>query len=114
PNISYGMSIIAQMKKRARKPFDVHLMILEPEKYFDEFQKAGADWLTIHMEASPHLHRSLQAIKQKGMKAGVALNPHTPVSTLSEVIRDLDMVLVMSVNPGFGGQQFIAHSLEKV
>lgn len=114
PNISYGMSIIAQRKKRARKPFDVHLMILEPEKYFDEFQKAGADWLTIHMEASPHLHRSLQAIKQKGMKAGVALNPHTPVSTLSEVIRDLDMVLVMSVNPGFGGQQFIAHSLEKV
>lgn len=114
PNISYGMSIISQMKQKAEKPFDVHLMIVEPERYFDAFQKAGADWLTIHIEASPHLHRSLQAIKQRGMKAGVALNPHTPVSSLSEVIRDIDLVLIMSVNPGFGGQQFIEHSLEKV
>lgn len=114
PNISYGMSIISQMKQKAEKPFDVHLMIVEPERYFDAFQKAGADWLTIHIEASPHLHRSLQAIKNRGMKAGVALNPHTPVSSLSEVIRDIDLVLIMSVNPGFGGQQFIEHSLEKV
>src|SRR5690606_12477781 len=114
PNISYGMSIISQMKARAQKPFDVHLMILEPEKYFESFQKAGADILTIHLEASPHLHRSLEAIHSLGMKAGVALNPHTPVQMLRDVIPMLDLVLIMSVNPGFGGQQFITRSLDKV
>lgn len=114
PNISYGMSIISQMKARAQKPFDVHLMILEPEKYFESFQKAGADILTIHLEASPHLHRNLEAIHSLGMKAGVALNPHTPVQMLRDVIPMLDLVLIMSVNPGFGGQQFITRSLDKV
>jgi ribulose-phosphate 3-epimerase len=114
PNISYGMSIIAQMKKAATKTFDVHLMILEPEKYIDEFAQAGADILTIHYEASTHLHRSLQAIKAKGMKAGVALNPHTPVHILEDILHDIDLVLIMSVNPGFGGQKFIEHSLKKI
>ena len=114
PNISYGMSIIAQMKKAATKTFDVHLMILEPEKYIDEFAKAGADILTIHYEASTHLHRSLQAIKAKGMKAGVSLNPHTPVHILEDILHDIDLVLIMSVNPGFGGQKFIEHSLKKI
>jgi len=114
PNISYGMSIIATMKKKAMKTFDVHLMILEPEKYFEEFAKAGADILTIHYEASPHLHRSLQAIKALGMKAGVALNPHTPVSLLKDIINDIDLVLIMSVNPGFGGQKFIERTYHKV
>ena len=107
PNITFGMPVIAAMKKVAKKPFDVHLMIVEPEKYFEQFAKAGADILTVHYEVSPHLHRNLQAIKALGMKAGVALNPHTPVSVLSEVIGDIDMVCLMSVNPGFGGQQFI-------
>jgi len=114
PNISYGMSIISTMKKKATKTFDVHLMILEPEKYFEEFKKAGADILTIHQEVSPHLHRSLQAIKALGMKAGVALNPSTPVHTLEDVLCDIDLVLIMSVNPGFGGQKFINHSLHKI
>ncbi|MBS1687161.1 MAG: ribulose-phosphate 3-epimerase [Bacteroidetes bacterium] len=114
PNISYGMSIIATMKKKAMKTFDVHLMILEPEKYFEDFAKAGADILTIHYEASPHLHRSLQAIKALGMKAGVALNPHTPVSVLKDIINDIDLVLIMSVNPGFGGQKFIERTYHKV
>ncbi len=107
PNITFGMPVIAAIKKVAKKPFDVHLMIVEPEKYFEQFAKAGADILTVHYEVSPHLHRNLQAIKALGMKAGVALNPHTPVSVLSEVIGDIDMVCLMSVNPGFGGQQFI-------
>ncbi|RYE23257.1 MAG: ribulose-phosphate 3-epimerase [Sphingobacteriales bacterium] len=114
PNISYGMSIIAQMKKAARKTFDVHLMIVEPEKYFEEFKKAGADILTVHYEASTHLHRSLQAIKALGMKAGVSLNPHTPVSVLENIITDIDLVLIMSVNPGFGGQKFIPQALDKI
>lgn len=114
PNISYGMSIISTMKKIATKTFDVHLMILEPEKYFEEFKKAGADILTIHQEVSPHLHRSVQAIKALGMKAGVALNPSTPVHTLEDVLCDIDLVLIMSVNPGFGGQKFINHSLHKI
>ncbi|RYD57321.1 MAG: ribulose-phosphate 3-epimerase [Sphingobacteriales bacterium] len=114
PNISYGMSIIGTMKKMAKKTFDVHLMILEPEKYFEEFKKAGADILTIHYEASPHLHRSLQAIKALGMKAGVALNPHTPVHLLENIITEIDLVLIMSVNPGFGGQKFIPQALDKV
>lgn len=114
PNISYGMSIIAQMKKAAKKTFDVHLMIVEPEKYFEEFKKAGADILTVHYEASTHLHRSLQAIKALGMKAGVSLNPHTPVSVLENIITEIDLVLIMSVNPGFGGQKFIPQALDKV
>ena len=114
PNISYGMSIIKTMKKKATKTFDVHLMIVEPEKYFAEFKDAGADVLTVHYEASTHLHRSLQAIKALGMKAGVSLNPHTPVHVLEDVITDIDLVLIMSVNSGFGGQKFIPQALDKV
>lgn len=114
PNISFGMPIIAAIKKRARKPLDVHLMIVEPEKYFEDFAKAGADYLTIHYEVSPHLHRSLQAIKALGMKAGVVLNPHTPVGLLCDIINDIDMVLLMSVNPGFGGQKFIEQTIHKL
>ena len=114
PNISYGLPVVSQIKKIARKPLDVHLMIVQPERYVEEFHKAGADILTVHLEASTHLHRTLQQIKALGMKAGVALNPHTPVSALEDVIQDIDVVLIMSVNPGFGGQSFIEHSLEKV
>ena len=104
PNISYGLPVVSQIKKIARKPLDVHLMIVQPERYVEAFHKAGADILTVHLEASTHL----------GMKAGVALNPHTPVSLLEDIIQDIDVVLIMSVNPGFGGQSFIEHSLEKV
>lgn len=114
PNISYGLPIVSSVKKIARKPLDVHLMIVQPERYAEAFQKAGADILTVHIEASPHLHRTLQHIKSLGMKAGVALNPHTPVSSLEDIIQDIDVVLIMSVNPGFGGQSFIGHSLKKV
>ncbi len=114
PNISFGLPIIAAAKKASSKPLDVHLMIVEPEKYFDAFAKAGADYLTIHLEASTHLHRSLQAIKALGMKAGVALNPHSPVRLLEDVLTDIDLVLIMSVNPGFGGQKFIPQALKKV
>ncbi len=114
PNISFGLPIIAAAKKVSKKPLDVHLMIVEPEKYFEQFAAAGADYLTIHLEASTHLHRSLQAIKSYGMKAGVALNPHTPVSLLEDVLPDIDLVLIMSVNPGFGGQSFIQQSLKKI
>jgi len=114
PNISYGLPVIAAMKKKAKKPLDVHLMILEPEKYFEAFAKAGADILTVHYEVSPHLHRNLQAIKALGMKAGVAINPHTPVSVLADVLCDIDVVLIMSVNPGFGGQKFIDHTIHKI
>lgn len=114
PNISYGLPIVSAVKKIARKPLDVHLMIVQPERYVEAFQKAGADILTVHIEASPHLHRTLQHIKSLGMKAGVALNPHTPVSSLEDIIQDIDVVLIMSVNPGFGGQSFIGHSLKKV
>lgn len=114
PNISYGMPIISQIKKAARKPLDVHLMIVQPERYIQAFCQAGADILTVHLEASIHLHRTLQEIKFMGMKAGVALNPHTAVNQLEDIIQDIDVVLVMSVNPGFGGQSFIRHSLEKV
>ncbi|HEY9178041.1 MAG TPA: ribulose-phosphate 3-epimerase [Flavipsychrobacter sp.] len=114
PNISYGMSIIKTMKKVATKTFDVHLMIVEPEKYFSDFKDAGADILTVHYEASTHLHRNIQAIKALGMKAGVSLNPHTPVQVLEDIIADIDLVLIMSVNPGFGGQKFIPQALEKV
>ncbi|MBI1223698.1 MAG: ribulose-phosphate 3-epimerase [Bacteroidetes bacterium] len=114
PNISFGMFIVEFMKKMAEKPLDVHLMILEPEKYIDDFRKAGADMITVHYEACPHLHRTIQQIKESGAKASVALNPHTPVSFLSEVIEDLDMVLLMSVNPGFGGQKFIYNTIPKI
>jgi ribulose-phosphate 3-epimerase len=108
------MSIIKQIRPTSRKFFDVHLMILEPEKYAEEFKDAGADGLTIHLEACPHLHRNVQQIKSLGMKASVALNPSTPVFLLKDIIADLDMVCIMSVNPGFGAQSFIPHSIEKI
>ncbi len=114
PNISFGLPVIKAIKKQAKKPLDVHLMIVEPEKYFQDFKDAGADILSVHIEASTHLHRSLQAIKALGMKAGVAINPHTPVSLLADVINDIDLVCMMSVNPGFGGQSFIANTLNKI
>ena len=114
PNITFGMPVIAQMKKKAKKTLDVHLMIVEPEKYFEDFAKAGADILSVHIEASNHLHRSLQVIKSLGMKAGVAINPHTPVSLLADTINDTDVVCMISVNPGFGGQKFIANTLRKI
>ena len=114
PNISYGLPVIEQIKKTTTKVMDVHLMIVHPEKYIADFKKAGADILTVHYEACPHLHSTLQQIKAHGMKAGVALNPHTPVDLLKDVIKDIDVVCVMSVNPGFGGQKFIEHTYEKV
>ncbi len=114
PNISYGMSIIKQIRKTTSKFFDVHLMIVEPEKYAEEFKEAGANGLTVHQEACPHLHRNIQQIKSLNMKAGVAINPATPVFLLQDIICDVDLVLVMSVNPGFGGQSFIEHSIAKI
>ena len=114
PNISFGMSVIKQIKKTTNKFFDVHLMILEPEKYAEEFKDAGADNLTVHLEACPHLHRNIQQIKSLGMKAGVAINPSTPVFLLQDIIADIDLVCLMSVNPGFGGQSFIPHSIQKI
>ncbi|PIE87509.1 MAG: ribulose-phosphate 3-epimerase [Bacteroidetes bacterium] len=114
PNISFGFPVIKAINTHANKPLDVHLMIVEPDKYIEEFAKAGADVLTVHYEACPHLHRTIQAIKAAGMKAGVALNPHTPVSLLEDVIEELDLVLIMSVNPGFGGQSFIQNACKKV
>ena len=114
PNISFGMPIIKAIKKLAKKPLDVHLMIVQPERYISDFRKAGADILTIHYEASTHLHRSIAEIKSNGMKAGVVLNPHTPVNVLVDIISDLDLVLLMSVNPGFGGQKFIENTYNKI
>jgi ribulose-phosphate 3-epimerase len=114
PNISFGLPVIKAIKKLAKKPLDVHLMIVEPEKYFQDFKNAGADILSVHYEASTHLHRSLQAIKALGMKAGVAINPHTPVSLLADIINDTDLVCMMSVNPGFGGQSFIPNTINKI
>lgn len=114
PNISFGMSVIKQIRKTTNKFFDVHLMIVEPEKYVEEFKDAGADNLTVHFEACPHLHRNIQQIKSLGMKAGVALNPSTPVLLLQDIIADIDLVCLMSVNPGFGGQSFIPHSIQKI
>jgi len=114
PNISFGFPIISAVKKIATKPLDVHLMILEPEKYIAEFAKAGANILTVHIEVSPNLHRTIFAIKQAGMKAGVAINPHSPISLLQDIIHDIDVVCLMSVNPGYGGQKFIDHSLVKI
>lgn len=114
PNISFGMNIIKAMKSVCNKPFDVHLMIVEPEKYIEEFREAGADVITVHYEACTHLHRTIQQIKATGAKAGVAINPHTPVSLLEDILEDLDLVCIMSVNPGYGGQKFIYQTLPKV
>jgi ribulose-phosphate 3-epimerase len=114
PNISFGFPILKHIKKLSQKPLDVHLMIIEPDRYLEEFAKAGADILTVHYEACPHLHRTLQKIQSLGMKAGVAINPHTPVSLLSDILNDADLFLIMSVNPGFGGQKFIPHCFEKI
>jgi ribulose-phosphate 3-epimerase len=114
PNISFGFMIIEAIKKIAKKPLDVHLMIVEPEKYIEQFRKSGADIITVHYEACPHLHRTIQQIKDTGAKAGVAINPHTPVSVLEDILEDADLFLIMSVNPGFGGQKFIYQTLNKV
>ncbi len=114
PNISFGIPVIKAVKKYTDKPLDCHLMIVKPENYIDAFAAAGADIMTVHIEASPHLHRTVQAIKAAGMKAGVSLNPHTPISTIQHMVADLDLVLIMSVNPGFGGQKFIEFAVDKV
>ena len=114
PNISFGMPVISAIKKHATKTMDVHLMIVNPDKFINDFKKVGADILTVHYEACPHLHRTVQAIKAAGMKAGVSLNPHTPIAVLEDIIEDLDLVLIMSVNPGFGGQSFIENTYKKV
>jgi len=114
PNISYGPMLVEFFRKASTKFFDVHLMIEEPGNYAEIFKKAGADMLTVHYEACPHLHRNIQQIKSLGMQAGVALNPHTPVEVLKDILQDIDMVLIMSVNPGFGGQKFIPHTFQKI
>jgi ribulose-phosphate 3-epimerase len=114
PNISFGIPVIKSIKKLARKPLDVHLMIVEPEKYLKKFKDAGADHITVHVEACRHLHRTIQEIKELGMKAGVTLNPYTPVGALEEILPFVDIVLIMSVNPGFGGQKFIESSIQKI
>jgi ribulose-phosphate 3-epimerase len=114
PNISYGFPVIETVHNLARKPLDVHLMIVQPERYFERFKEAGAAVLSIHYEASTHLHRSVQQIKSLGMKAGVVINPHTPVALLRDILPDADLVLVMSVNPGYGGQSFIRNSIVKI
>jgi ribulose-phosphate 3-epimerase len=113
PNITFGMFIVEAIGRLARKPLDVHLMIVEPERYVEGFRKAGAELITVHYEACPHLHRTVHQIKELGAKAGVALNPHTPVGVLEDLIEDLDLVCLMSVNPGFGGQKFIYQTLPK-
>ncbi|MCB0767800.1 MAG: ribulose-phosphate 3-epimerase [Flavobacteriales bacterium] len=114
PNISFGFPVIKAIRPLTKKVFDVHLMIVRPENYITAFRDAGADLLTVHIEASPHLHRTIQGIKTAGMKAGVAINPHTPVAALEEVLADIDLVCLMSVNPGFGGQQFIQRTYQKI
>ena len=114
PNISFGMPVLEAITKHAKKTIDVHLMIVDPDRYIKTFKNLGADILTVHYEACTHLHRTLQAIKAEGMKAGVALNPHTNVSLLEDVIQDIDMVCIMSVNPGFGGQSYIENTYKKV
>ncbi len=114
PNISFGMPVLKAIAKHATKTIDVHLMIVNPDQYIETFADLGADVLTVHYEACTHLHRTIQAIKAAGMKAGVALNPHTPIAVLEDIIQDLDMVCIMSVNPGFGGQSFIENTYKKV
>lgn len=114
PNISFGMPVLEAITKHAKKTIDVHLMIIDPDRYIKTFAQLGSTNLTVHYEACTHLHRTLQAIKAEGMKAGVALNPHTPVSLLEDIIKDIDLVCLMSVNPGFGGQSFIEHTYTKV
>lgn len=114
PNISFGLPVTEAIHRHARKPLDVHLMIDRPENYLEAFRKAGAENLTVHLEACTHLHRTLQQIKDLGCKAGVALNPHTPVTQLTDVIHDIDIVCIMSVNPGFGGQKFIEYTYQKI
>lgn len=114
PNISFGFPVIKAIKKYAAKPLDVHLMIVQPERFIQQFKDAGADQLSVHIEASIHLHRTIQEIKAAGMKAGVAINPHTPVRDLSDIISDIDVICMMSVNPGFGGQKFIEHTYAKI
>jgi ribulose-phosphate 3-epimerase len=114
PNISFGLPVCKAIQKYAAKPLDVHLMIVQPERYIAAFHDAGAEWLSVHIEACPHLHSVIYQIKKLGIKAGVAINPHTPISSLEDIIRDVDFVNVMSVNPGFGGQKFIQHTFEKL
>lgn len=114
PNISFGLPVIAAIKREAKKTLDVHLMIEEPGKFAEDFKKAGADILSVHIEACPHLHRNIQQIKGLGMKAGVAINPHTPVQSLFDILHDIDVVCMMSVNPGFGGQKFIQNTIVKI
>ena len=114
PNISYGPAIIKAIRPLTKKVFDTHLMIVDPDRYITAFKEAGADLLTVHEEACTHLHRTVQAIKAAGMKAGVSINPHTPISSLEDIIADLDLVLIMSVNPGFGGQKFIENTYSKL
>lgn len=114
PNITFGMFIVQAIRKMSAKPLDVHLMIVEPERYIEQFRAAGADVITVHYEACPHLHRTLQQIRDTGAKAGVAINPHTSVELLDDVLEDLDLVCIMSVNPGFGGQKFIYRSIPKI
>jgi ribulose-phosphate 3-epimerase len=114
PNISFGIPVTAAIAKHAKKPLDVHLMIVNPDKYLEDFRAAGAEVITVHYEVCLHLHRTIQAIKATGSKAGVAINPHTPVELLSELIQDIDLVCVMSVNPGFGGQKFIENTYDKI
>lgn len=114
PNISFGFPVLKALKKVSQKPLDVHLMIVEPEKYITEFAANGADILTVHLEACTHLHRTIGAIKESGMKAGVALNPHTPVAALKDILYMCDLVCLMSVNPGFGGQKFIENTYSKI
>jgi ribulose-phosphate 3-epimerase len=114
PNISLGIPVVQAINKHATKPLDVHLMIVEPERYVEAFHKAGAEVISVHVEACNHLHRNIQQIKALGCKAGVAVNPHTPVSHLENIIQDIDLVCLMSVNPGFGGQKFIEHTYQKV
>jgi len=114
PNISFGMPVLAAINKHAKKTLDVHLMIVDPDRYIETFAKLGSDILTVHYEACPHLHRTIQGIKDAGMKAGVSLNPHTNINLLEDVICDIDLVLIMSVNPGFGGQKFIENTYDKV
>jgi ribulose-phosphate 3-epimerase len=114
PNLTFGFPVIRQIKSVSKKPLDVHLMIVDPDRYLEAYRDAGADWLTVHYETCEHLHRTIQRIKELGMKASVSLNPHTEVSLLEPVLGDLNMVLIMSVNPGFGGQKFIEGSYEKI